>query len=125
MARGRVTVGSRGKFHYFVEGVEVSKEEYDAAFPKKIDDLLATQIPQATLMQTSKAWPKCSNAISGHAEQKAEMEAHAAKIGVPTEYRIDKTGRAQAVLTSSAHQRDLSKALGYVNLDGGYGQITG
>ena len=125
MARARIVFGTRGKNRYYVDDKLVTKAEFDKVFPTKIDDLLATQTPQATLMQTSKAWPKCSNAISGHGEQKAEMEAHAAKMGVPTEYRIDETGRAQAVLTSSAHQRDLCKALGYVNLSGGYGQITG
>ena len=119
--KSKIVYDTRGRERYYIEGKEVTKKKWKRANKRVFKPGV---IPQA-LMQTSKAWPRESVSLSVNAAQKAEAEAHARKLGVPTEYKLDSTGGACPVLTSSAHQRDLVKALGYVNRDGGYGQITG
>ena len=120
--RIKIVYGARGKKEYFIDGKPATEAEFDAAKPTKIDDLLKSQSPPATLAQTSSAWPRKSNSLGVHPKQKKAAEAQAAKFGVPTEFD-SKTG--QAIIRDNAHQRDLSKALGYHNHDGGYGQVTG
>lgn len=123
----KIVWGSRGKKTYYL-GVtkdsmkECTEEEFDAAFPAKIKDLLKTQTPQNTLMQTSKAWPRKSDALGVHPSQKAAAEAQSINFGVPTEFD-GKTG--QAILRDNAHQRELQKAMGWQNNDAGYAQVTG
>ena len=126
MARAKIIFGTRKKKdRYFIDDKEVTKKVFDKEFPTKIGDLIASQTPQNTLMQTSKAWPRRSNSRGCHAKQKAEFEAEAANAGCPTEYRLDETGNCSALMQSPAHQRDFLKALGLNNRDGGYGQVTG
>lgn len=98
-----------------------------AAFEKlkSIDKLIVQGKPQATLMETSAAWPRKSVSLEVDAKQKKSAEEHAAKLGVPTEYEVNSTGGAQPIIRNNEHQRKLYKALGYINRDGGYGQITG
>ena len=110
------------KDRYFVNDKEVTKEEYDEACPSKGKCLLTLSEPPCTIHSSHKAWPRLSDALGVHPKQKAAAEEQARKLGVPTEFDA-KDGRA--ILRDSAHQRDLQKALGYHNNDGGYGTITG
>jgi len=118
----KIVFGTRGKNIYYVDDKEVTKDEFDKLCPNKIDDLLKANKPQATLMQSSKAWPIKSDSLGVHPSQCDEAEAHAKKVGVPTEFDR-KTG--QAIIRDNAHLRDFNKAHGYRNRDGGYGQVTG
>ena len=100
---------------YFVDGVEITEKEYRKRFPKP------KVLPRVqALMETSKAWPRKSDAFGVHPKQKEKAEAFYAKLGVPTE--IDSDGCA--IIRNNAHQRDLLKARGWHNNDGGYGGVA-
>lgn len=123
----RITYGARGKATYFIGATrdslkECMEAEYHEAVPRAIDPLLAKQAPASTIMTTSKAWPRKSDSMGVHPNQKEEAEAMYKKLGVPTEVCAD-DGRL--VIRDSAHQRDLQKAMGYRNNHGGYGQVCG
>lgn len=125
MARGRIIVsddpyGNRPN-RYFVDDREVTKAEYDRVFPShKIKEIM----PQV-LMETSRSWPRKSDAWGVGSGQKEKAEATMAKLGVPTEYVSDGSGGYSAVIRNNEHQRKLLKATKMHNLDGGYGTITG
>lgn len=116
--KGKITQSSKGTKYYVNQGgvkgfVEVTKKQYDKFFPDK---------PVGGFKTNSiKGWPRKSDAIGCHPDQKAETEAALAKIGVPTEI----TATGEAVIRDNQHQRALCKALNIVNYDGGYGSITG
>lgn len=120
--RSKIVIGSRGSMKYFIEDKEVTREEFRAVSRGWVDG----GPPPNTLMQTSKAWPRFSNAMGVDSTQKESAEAYCKKMGVPTEFVIDpKTRTARPRLENSAHQRNLQKMYGYHNNDSGYGQITG
>jgi hypothetical protein len=121
MSSGKITYGN--PIRYYVDGQEVDKAKFDERFP---NHPIKGHAPQA-LMETSKAWPRLSDAygIGGGPGRKEAAEARMAKLGVPTEYVPDGSGGYSAVIRNNAHQRDLLKATGMHNLDGGYGSITG
>ena len=122
--RFKVIFGNGRKIpdRYFVEDKEVSKTEYDAACPSKGKSLLTFQKTPSTIHSSHKAWPRLSDSLGVHPKQKKEAEEQSIMLGVPTEFDA-KDGRA--ILRDTAHQRDLQKALGYHNNDGGYGEVTG
>lgn len=119
MARGTITYGA--KFQYFVDGKEVTREEFDRVFPSHP----VREIRPQALMETSKAWPRKSDALGVGRNQKEKAEATMAKLGVPTEYVPDGCGGYSALIRNNEHQRNLLKATGMHNNDGGYGQVTG
>lgn len=118
--KSKIVYDTRGKEHYFIDGKEVTKKEW-----KKTCRWVDGGGPPDTLMQTSKSWPRRSVSLEVDAKQKKEAEEHSIKIGVPTEYEVNETGGACPIIRDNQHQRELIKALGYVNFDGGYGQVTG
>ncbi len=125
MSRFRVVYSKPPKF--YVDGNEVAEKVFNALCPKKPVAGLLKEVPQ-TLMQTSKSWPRVSDAFGVGAKQKAKAEAMMAKLGVPTEYvpdRPDGQGGYSAVIRDNQHQRDLLKALKMHNNEAGYGQVTG
>lgn len=103
---------------YYIDGEEVTKKVFDNACPKR--DPITEQA--VVLMESSKSWPRKSDAVGVGRNQIDAMQALLIKKGVPTEFDR-KTG--QAIVRNNAHQRDILKALGYHNNEGGYGQITG
>lgn len=113
----KVVVGARNKFTYYIDDKEVSEKEW-----KKTCRGMNLGNVATTMMQTSKSWPKKSDALGVHPKQIDEAQAMSIKLGVPTEFDRE-TG--QAIMRDNAHQRDFLKAHGYHNRDGGYGQITG
>lgn len=123
MSAGRITYGK--PFRYYVDGVEVTEERFHEVFPshRVRGDKRARSIN--TLMETSKAWPRKSDALGVCKGQKEQAEAVMKKLGVPTEYVPDGAGGYSALIRNNAHQRDILKATGQVNYDGSYGQITG
>lgn len=106
---------------YFANDQEVTRAEFDELFPTKINDLLKKRKPQQTLMQTSKAWPRLSDSMAVHPDQIGEAQEMMREKGVPTEYAKD----GRMIVRNNAHQRDVQKALGYINRDAGYGEVTG
>jgi hypothetical protein len=122
MAAGKITYGN--PIRYYVDGKEVTKSKFDEVFPgHPVKGDCRRRIN--TLMETSKAWPRLSDALGVGAGQKEKAEELYRKKGVPTEFVPDGCGGYSAVMRNNAHQRDVLKALGMKNNDGGYGSITG
>lgn len=117
MARGKVIFGNGRKIpdRYFVNGVEVSKAEYDKAFPAQFSGKVET------VNKTSKCWPRLSDSMGVHPNQRRAAYEASVKQGVPTEFHED----GRAIIRDNAHQRDLQKVLGVINKDAGYGEVTG
>jgi hypothetical protein len=106
---------------YFIDGEEVTKAKFDRLCRPKGKRGLTVQTPPSTIASSHKAWPRLSDALGVSPKQRQEAQEQSIKLGVPTEFAED----GRAVLRDTAHQRDLQKALGYFNRDGGYGTITG
>jgi len=62
-------------------------------------------------------WPLCSDAVGVHPSQRREAYEDSIKRGVPTEFNE----QGQAVFTSRQHRKRYCRAIGYHDLDGGYG----
>jgi hypothetical protein len=106
---------------YFVDDQEVSKSEFDRLVMPKGKRGLTCGVPPSTIASSHKAWPRLSDAFGVAPSQKNEAQEQSIKLGVPTEFTDD----GRAILKSTTHQRDLQKALGLHNRDGGYGEVTG
>lgn len=121
--RGKIIMGTLRKpgGRYFIDDVEVSKKEYDKNFPSKGKEILNLGVAATTLMETSKSWPRLSDAMGVNPNQREEAQRKSIEQGVPTEFTKD----GRAVIRNNAHQRDLQRALGMVNNNAGYNQITG
>lgn len=104
--KGRI-VGHGKKARFFLDGREVSREEFDAVFP---DQGLAGG-------DSLVGWkPLASEALAVHPRQIAEAEESARRKGVPTEF--DSQGRP--VFTSRSHRRQYLRAYNFHDKDGGY-----
>lgn len=100
---------------YFIDDVEVSKEEYDAACENKFDDL--AQSGDMLVAQGPATWPMPFSAIAGvHPKQiAAAMEADRL-LGVRTEYNAK--GEMRFLDPGSRHK--WIKAHGMRDNNGGY-----
>lgn len=107
--KGRI-VGHGEKARYYLDSREVTKEEFDAAFP---DQPLALD-GECALSHTS---PHLSEGLSVHPNQVKEAEESAKRRGVPTQFLPD----GRPIMTSRAHQKKYLRAYGFHNRDGGYG----
>ena len=115
MARGRMVM--RGStILYFVGDKEVSKAEYDAAFPSKLASLLEGD-GEMLAGGTKTCWPMRSEALACHPNQIPAIMERDRKHGVPT--RRDKVGRP--ILTSRGHRRALMRLEKMHDKHGGYG----
>ncbi len=115
--RSKIVISSRGKFTYFINDKEVSEKEFKKTCCGTVQGACAT-----TMLQSSKSWPKKSDACGVHPRQVEDAYEASVKLGVATEFDRE-TG--QAIFRDNAHQREFLRAHGYRNNDGGYGQITG
>jgi hypothetical protein len=113
----KIVFGNNGKNLYYVDGKELTKEEFDLAVPSKGVSIGACP---NTLMQSSEAWPRKSESLGVMPSQVEAAKANSIKIGVPTEFNKE----GQAIMRDNAHQKAYLKAMGYVNFDGMYGQAT-
>ena len=96
---------------YFLDGREVTKAEFDRAFP---DQSLAGDFGGLSGASTR---PKESISLGVHPTQVAEATESARAKGVPTEFKPN----GRPVFTSRAHQKAYCRAYGFRNNDGGYG----
>ena len=105
-------VYAKGEWRYYLHGMQVTQEEYEGVYPPP-------QLGRGGVVAGNPltGWPLHSEALAYHPKQKAEAERHLANLGVPTE--IDKKGRP--VLRDRKHRREVMKALGIHDNDGGYG----
>lgn len=94
----------------YIGDKEVSREEFDKAFPPKpLGEPLAAHLPGC--------WPMPSDALAVHPSRIEEAMEDAKKKGVPTTF--DAEGRA--ILTDRGHRKKYLKAYGYHDNHGGYG----
>lgn len=91
---------------YFLDGKQVSKEEFDAALPAK-----PIEAPIGVFGDWAE--PVVSETSAVHPTQIQEVQALCAKHGIPTEH--DKHGRP--VLTSKAHKVAYAKLRGFTVRD--------
>lgn len=96
---------------YTLDGVEVSKEDFDAAFP---DHELTGSGPGGHLPG---AWPILSDVMGVHPDDIPAAAARDRQLGVPTGYTPD----GRAVFESRGHRARFLKAHGYHDRKGGYG----
>lgn len=114
MARGRIVI-SGSVVTYFVNGGEVTKDEYDAAFPSKLAELLEDG---ATLPGGTKTcWPMVSDGLACHPDQIPEIMERDKRNGVPTA----RDGQGRPILTSRGHRRELLRLEGFHDKHAGYG----
>lgn len=107
--KGKIT-GKLGSERYFLDGKEVSKKEFDRAFPDQALDVAPSCV-------SCSAWPLISDGAGVHPKQRAEAEALARKLGVPTEF----TSAGSAVFRDRDHRKRFLKAHHMRDNDGGYG----
>lgn len=107
--KGRI-VGHGENTRYFLDGREVAKAEFDAAFPDK-------PLSAGGECSLSATPPHVSEGLSVHPRQVAEATESAKRRGVPTEFLPD----GRPVMRSRAHQKAYLKAYNFHNRDGGYG----
>ncbi len=105
--KGRI-VGNGEKTRYLIDNREVSKDDFDLAFPP-VKDAGGSGLF---------GWkPILSEALAVHPEQVQEAIEDAKKKGVPTDFLPD----GRAVLTSRSHRKAYLRAYGFHDRSGGYG----
>lgn len=98
---------------YYIDDKQVAEAEYRATCkPFDMSELSAPPAAEANWKQ-----PIASEAIACHPDQIPEMRASLEAAGVKAE--IDSHGRV--IMTSRAHKREICKAMGMFDRDGGYG----
>lgn len=102
--------GSGDRITYLIDGRQVSKEDFDAAFPP----VKTEEGDSAGLV----GWkPIISDALAVHPKQVEEAIADAKAKGVPTDFQPD----GRPILTSRSHRKAYNKAYGFHDRQGGYG----
>ena len=114
-----------GETLYYLDGVQVTKEMYDAYFPSKlfavpvrytkeeiaefVEAGTAAEITPEMKKRLPKGYPIKSVAMAVHSTQVAEAREHDRKLGVPTDYTRD----GRPIWTDAAHRRRWLRANGY------------
>lgn len=110
MAKYTVTYDRDGNATYRIDGVVVTKKQYDKALPSHpIEVPLEAHKPDA--------WPIVSKALGVHPRQIPEAIEHARRNGVPTEF----TSEGRPILRDRAHRKAYLRMQGYHDRDGTYG----
>ncbi len=93
---------------YWLDGKQVSKAEFDLAFPDQNLGGNASLCP----------WkPLHSEALAVHPDLIGDATADAAKKGVPTEFDVE----GRPVFTSRSHRAEYMRRYGFYDRSGGYG----
>ncbi len=92
---------------YYIDGREVSKAEFDEAFP----DI------GAGVNSPCHFKPIVSDALAVHPKQVQEATEDAKRKGVPTEFLPD----GRPILRTRGHRRAYLRAYGFHDRNGGYG----
>lgn len=111
--RSRIIYGKKKRF--FLDDREVTREEYDAAVPNRIADLLAAAQPPAGQMPAG--WPMTMDALAVRPKQIAEAMERDRLHGVPTNY----TPQGDPIITDRGHRRDYVRMRGCFDRNAGYG----
>ena len=98
----------RGKTVYFIDGYEVTKDEFDRQTTPPVT--LAEGISgKADKKRRKRGYPIKSVALAVHSSQVGEAQADSAKKGVPTEF----TSGGRPILRDASHRRKYLKAYGF------------
>lgn len=108
--RGSVRYDARGNGTYTLNGVEVTKAEFDAAFPPK-----ELGVPSAA---APSCWPMTSEALAVHPDQVAEANARNKRHGVNATYE---PGTGMCLIPDRGERKRLLKLEGFKDRSGGYG----
>jgi hypothetical protein len=115
--KGQIKLGQYDRTtRYFLNDIEVSQEEYEAAFPSKLDELLGGGV-ECLPSQTPSCWPMVSRALAVHPAQVEEANARNKRMGSTVRY--DQKGNAH--LPDRGARRDLLRVEGYHDNSAGYG----
>lgn len=101
--------GEGAKTTYWIDGTQVAKATFDAAFPDK-------PLKRGSWAGLIGWKPLHSEALAVHPDQRIEAMESALARGVPT--YVDEEGRP--VFTSRAHRKAYCKAYGFFDRDAGY-----
>lgn len=101
--------GKPPKLTYLLDGVEVTEEEFDKAFPPGPVNNVGGSSPAI------RNHP--SDALAVHPDQVNEAREDAVKRGVPTEFLRD----GRPIMRDRAHQKRYLRCYGFYNRDGSYG----
>ena len=105
---GKIVYTSRGE-RCLIDGQEVSRAEFDKAFPFK------EGVP---MVPAPSCWPKKSSAGWVHPTDIGKATAEAVRLGVPTEFTPD----GDPVMRDRKHRKDyFEKVRGMFDADGGDG----
>lgn len=107
--RGKIVYARNGKRTYELDGKEVSKEEFDEAFPEK-----EIGVPETA---HSSCWPATSLALSVHPKQAQKANERAKRHGIAASYAPDGTCH----LADRAARKKLLRLEGMHDNKGGYG----
>jgi len=115
---GRI-IGTGSKTRYVIDGKDVSKEEFDAAFPEKS---FTEAVGDGSGLI---AWhrPVVSDAAAVHVKQIPEAMARDKLHGLDIEYTPDdgEGGGGRPKFTSRGQRRAFLKSMGWHDNSGGYG----
>lgn len=99
------------KKRFFLDGQEVSEEEFSRVAPFRIEDILASGTPPS--VQSASTWPHRSHAMAVHPSQVEAARERAKKHGVKVEYDNDGT----VIESGPQARRDLMKLEGLTDND--------
>lgn len=105
---GRI-IGSGERARYLIDGQEVTKEAFDAAFPDKPIGEFGGHL--------AACWPMVSDTLAVHPDQVQEAMADAAATGTPVRFLDD----GRPVFQDREQFRRYCEPRGYYARNGGYG----
>ena len=111
---GRMEIGGSG-CHYYINGAEVTREEWDAAFPSKLGALFESG--ETLTGRSSSAWPMHSEAFAVHPDQVDAANDRNRKHGIAARYE---RGTGVCEIDSEADKVKLCKLEGFLNKQAGY-----
>ena len=113
--KGTTRYKSNGEILYFLNGEEVSREEYEAAFPSRFKDLQTDGVQRG--FHTASCWPMASEAMAVSPKDIEKAMAQDKLHGVRTDYN----GLGQPIYESREHRKQHLKLHGFHDNRGGYG----
>lgn len=113
--KAKIVYGRSPLKRFYLDDVEVTEEEFHAAVPTRVGDLLKAGKPPDG--HRPACWPATSWALSVHPKQVKEANARAKRHGIAVRY--DATGKCH--LSGKGARRDLMRLEGMHDNEGCYG----
>jgi hypothetical protein len=118
MAKARTIYPLSGPKRYYLDGREVTKQEWDEHWRPRIRRVLEDSERSGAIPMTRhpRTWPRASYTMGCHPDQVPEMRSHLASKGVEADFSKD----GDVILNSPRHERDVAYALGFHQKNAGY-----